>query len=246
MKLEDFLGNESYNYDFKNESPTDRVKNEENAIKKFFKFKLDSSQSSFDCDCCELAKEIYVKLWNLSAKDLNFYDCDTMNSFYRIYRLLLISYDNYLKDDYWNKAGIVDYHTRYKWLLKEEVYEHYKKINENESVKKFAKLTHSIGNFTLVPKGFNIERNTLLDDYWDLTLQYFKDFLEENTFVSFAEKYYYEDYIDGSNVNFYWKDHSLIKKALPTYLSYENIISIIEKINDLIEARGKKLLYRLK
>ncbi|MGM7635290.1 hypothetical protein [Bacillus sp. Hm123] len=242
MNLEDFLENESYNYDFKNESPTDRVKNEDNPIKKFFEFKLDFSQSSFDCDRCELAKEIYEKLWSLSAKELNFYDCDTMNSFYRVYRLLLKSYDS----DYWEKAGINNYPTRYKWLLKDEVYEHYKTINENESVKKFAKLTHSIGNFTLVPKGFNKKRNTLLHDYWDLTLQYFKNFLGETAFVSLVEKYYYGDYLNGLNVNFYWDDHSLIKRALPTHLSYENIISIIGNINKLIEARGENMLNSLK
>jgi hypothetical protein len=240
MKLEDFLENEDYNYDFKNESSTDKVKNEDNPIKKFFEFKLDSSQ--FDCDNCELAKEIYIKLWSLSDKELNFYDCDTMNSFYRIYRLLLKSYD----DAFWNKEEIPDYPTRYKWLLKDEVYEHYKEINENESVRKFAKLTHSIGNFTLVPKGFNTNRNFLLDDYWDLTLQYFKNFLGETAFVSLIEKYFYKDYIDGANVNFYWEDHSLIKKTLPKYFSYEQIILIIEKINELIEARGKNILNNLK
>ncbi|WP_227495170.1 hypothetical protein [Bacillus cereus] len=110
MKLEDFLEKNNENYDFKNESPSDKVKNEEDPIKKFFEFKLDSTRSRFDCDRCELAKEIYKKLWSLSDKELNSYDCDTMNSFYRIYRLLLISYDG----DYWNEPKISRYSTRYK------------------------------------------------------------------------------------------------------------------------------------
>ena len=117
MYLEDFLNREHSKYDFKNESPTNKVRNENNPIRKFFEYKHDSKKSKFDCDRCQLAKEIYLKLWNIDKYKLNFYDFDTMNSFYRIYRLLLISYDA----DYWNNAKISVYPTRYKWILKKDI-----------------------------------------------------------------------------------------------------------------------------
>lgn len=242
MKLEEFLEKNNENYDFKNESPTDKVKNEEDPIKKFLLYHLDYAKTGFDCDCCELAKEMYKKLWSLNDKELKSYDCDTMNSFSRLYRLLLKSYD----DVYWKKTEISHPPTRSKWLLKDEVYEHYKVINENESVKEFARLTHTLGNFTLLPKGFNVKRNILHHDYWDLTLQYFNVFLGDNAFVPFVEKYYYKNYLDEEKVELYWEGHSLNQIALPRDLSYGQIIEIIEKMNGKIKARGKEILEELK
>lgn len=138
MNTEQFIHSNDYRYDFKNECNMEEVKQEKNPVKKFLKYKL--SSSSFDCDRNELAKSLYRKIWKLSDEQLANYDCDTMNSFYRIYRLLLLAFDIEKGNLYWKSSGISNYKLRYLWLLEENDY--YKEINEHEEVQKFAVLIH--------------------------------------------------------------------------------------------------------
>ncbi|MER2192174.1 MAG: hypothetical protein ABS951_14530 [Solibacillus sp.] len=239
MDLKQYIEQSNYAYDFKNESPNDAVRQEQNALKKFLKYKLDSE--SFDCDSSELAKACYQQFWGLSEEELATYDSDTMNSFYRIYRLLILAYDREQKYLRWHASGVTEYKARYQWLLDE--YKYYIKINEHEAVQKFAALTHSIGNFTLVPKGFNTKRNQLLHDYWDLTLLYFKEQLGAEAFEQEVEKYCYESaYLDNGKVLTYWEGHTIHNKALPRQYTSAEIIAVIEKMNTAIEIRGKEIL----
>lgn len=231
-----------YRYDFKNESPMEEVKQEKNPVKKFLKYKL--SDSSFDCDRSDLARSIYKKIWRLSDEQLAKYDFDTMNSFYRIYRLLLLAYDIERGNLHWKSSGISDYKLRYVWLLAE--YDFYKEINELEEVQKFAVLTHSIGNFTLVPKGFNTRRNSLFDDYWDITLEYFLMVLGKEAFLQQCHKFKYKAaYLENSKIQKYWEGHTMVDKKLPSNFSSVQILEVIKKITHSIEIRGKEMLQEL-
>lgn len=242
MDIQLFIQNNDYHYDFKNESPKEEVKHEKNSVKKFLKYKI--SGSSFDCDRSELARSLYNKMWRLSDERLANYDSDTMNSFYRIYRLLLLAYDVEQGNLYWKLSGISNYKLRYKWLLDE--YDYYKEINEHKEVQKFAALTHSIGNFTLVPKGFNTKRNALFDDYWDITLEYFLKEFGEDTFLQQCKKFkYIGAYLDNSKIQMYWDGHTMRNKKLPSNFNTIQILEVIKKINRSIEIRGKEMLQEL-
>lgn len=242
MNIQVFIQNKDYHYDFKNESLKEEVKHEKNPVKKFLKYKI--SGSSFDCDRSELARSLYKKIWRLSDEQLANYDSDTMNSFYRIYRLLLLAYDIEQGNSYWKSSGISNYKLRYKWLLDE--YDYYKEINEHKEVQKFAGLTHSIGNFTLVPKGFNTKRNALFDDYWDITLEYFLKEFGEDTFLQHCQKFkYIGAYLDNSEIQMYWDGHAMNNKKLPSNFNTIQILEVIKKINRSIEIRGKEMLQEL-
>ncbi|MCM3612685.1 hypothetical protein M4S82_15675 [Planococcus sp. MERTA32b] len=242
MEIQLFIENNDHHYDFKNESPKEEVKHEKNPVKKLLKYKINGS--SFDCDRSELARNLYNKMWRLSNEQLANYDSDTMNSFYRIYRLLLLAYDVEQGNLYWKLSGISNYKLRYKWLLDE--YDYYKEINEHKEVQKFAALTHSIGNFTLVPKGFNTKRNALFDDYWDITLEYFKKEFGEDTFLQHCQKFkYIGAYLDNSQIQTYWDGHAMNNKKLPSSFNTIQILEVIKKINRSIEIRGKEMLQEL-
>lgn len=242
MDMQQIIQNNDYHYDFKNESPKEEVKHEKNPVKKFLKYKI--SGSSFDCDRSELARNLYNKIWRLSDAQLANYDSDTMNSFYRIYRLLLLAYDMEQGNLYWKSSGISNYKLRYEWLLDE--YDYYKEINEHEEVQKFAELTHSIGNFTLVPKGFNTKRNKLFDDYWDITLEYFLKEFGKDAFLKQCQKFKYTAaYLDNNRIQMYWEGHTMNNTKLPSNFSTIQILEVIKKINRAIEIRGKEMLQEL-
>jgi hypothetical protein len=56
-----------------------------------------------------------------------------------------------------------------------DVDKRFRKLNELLYIRKFAHLTHCLGNLTLVPKGFNSARYSKTKDYWDLSLGLLKD-----------------------------------------------------------------------
>ena len=113
-----------------------------------------------------------------------------MNSFYQTYRLLLLSSDkSFWKSDFnafCNNRGVgvkpksIKKNAlkllRYEWLLSEKVFNHYENINNHPDVMRFATVTHTIGNMTLLPKGFNVGRAIATRDYWDLTLMSLQSF----------------------------------------------------------------------
>lgn len=162
-------------YDFKNQSLNEDSTNENNnSIYKYFRYKLDSSSS--DCDKCQLAYDIYNRLWNWPLEgscnyrlvDLNnskvLLGADTINSFWTTYKIVLqIFYKDYIDDFHKQKENCrAQGKVLYEWLKDNKQIEAVKeKINQQCEFKiydelcKFAELTHSIGNFTLIPVGFN-------------------------------------------------------------------------------------------
>ena len=174
----------------------------------------------FHCDSaygnCDLANAIYRSLWdwewNLimykkrhraipdSLKDKfpkfpnwDKLGCDTMNSF-------KTTYNRAVKKIY-KKSNQTEYETEFE------------NADDNPYLQKFACLTHSIGNFTLVPyelsgesfngnRGFKNfknrdENNTLFVwDYWDLSLKLLKDDLSHEAFKSYIDTFFLNDYVD--------------------------------------------------
>lgn len=196
LVLKDFLSlekEEAVNYDFKREVFKKRglEYNNENMINNILLYKGNIFQSEGDCDRIDLTLDIYNKLWKKQLEKYCYFDDslqkefipvngETMNSFTRIYKIY---------------TEIVIGNGKYEF--------------NNTELNRFAKLTHSLGNFIPVcaniSKGrhsspFNSGRNLGAYDYWDLTMWDIKNHLDRNNNALMEETYQYK-YIKNSS---YW------------------------------------------
>ncbi|MCM3390591.1 hypothetical protein M3649_21135 [Ureibacillus chungkukjangi] len=204
--IDDFIKNGNtfemlINYDFKNEAPWESVRNETNSLQKFKSYKFNNkSKIKFDCDnsngTCALTDSLYLMLWGWSYKNR-------------------YSVSDFLKERFglqWNRFGpdtMNSFATTYKHALK--IYEKDEfKVNSNPHLKQFAALTHSIGNFTLLPfklnrykdeKSFNQYRGGnfgkyFVFDYFDLSLKLLKENVNDLVFEKFIDTFFLNDYVD--------------------------------------------------
>lgn len=136
-----------------------------------------------------------------------------------------------------------------------------------ESLCVFSYKYHTLGNFVLVPKGYNSQRASLVSDYWDLSLLYLKEMAETGEYKDENYKWYIENYglfsIDmcfeeesdrygfGQNKPCaMWKNHfeayykvkdgANKKILLPQNL--EELKNFVVDANGMISIRGMKLL----
>lgn len=164
-------------------------------IAKKFYSGYDTSIKPFDCDSSQLAEEIYRLLWNYEKEKDDWYGkihlndavCkvgpDTMNSFKTVFNLVI-------------DRGLLD------------------KENERFDVftmmmNKFAKATHTLGNFVLVPAGFNKFRYAPTKDFMDASLVVLKkegysnptieSSFDKELFPLYVNKMFLFDYVHKSN-----------------------------------------------
>ncbi|QWC25114.1 hypothetical protein KJK41_22050 (plasmid) [Bacillus haikouensis] len=272
MKLSEFIkfsDEEVVAFDFKNESPSDAVRKEQHPVKKFILYRKEYQENNaFDCDRCDLILEIHNKVY--SNKNLGYLDTDTMNSFYTSYRLLLLSFDKFFWENdiiTFSRNRGIEFNAasenkkrleRYDWLLSDKVFSHYADINNLPEVMRFATLTHSLGNMTLIPKGYNVGRATSTKDYWDLTLLSLRDFLG-SFFDNFVIDYYMQDFTAGTLE--FWEGHSFeyplpnsfdkrdrlkLSKDEKDKIAHNRILEFMQKVNGRIEKRSKRLYIALK
>lgn len=129
------------------------------------------------------------------------------------------------------------------FLLKN--FKRFDKVHENLELKKFAKRTHTIGNITVVPKGFNTGRQA--NDYWDFGLQSLQDFLTSfDSWDNYVETYCMQPFLTEENKPVsLWKGHLEEQSAkLP---QDEVIINMfLSNVNRSIEARGILIMSNLR
>ncbi len=81
-----------------------------------------------------------------------------------------------------------------------EVYDKYPKLKD------FAKLTHSIGNIIVVPKGFNTGRGA--NDYGDFALKSLKTFLDSfNAWEDYVTQFHLESFLEKYSPISLWNGH---------------------------------------
>lgn len=253
--LETFLnnGNEMKglkNYDFKNESDYEKEILNLTSIQFFIEYR--SHPKSKECDICLLADDIYKKLWGWCYKNryenpnkITFalgdqwsrYSADTMNSFKTTY--------NQAKKIY---LGNID------------------EMEENINLQRYANLTHTIGNFTLVPFkmdasdkfSFNQSRGIsfgkyFVYDYFDLSLKTIREKVSEDVFKEYINffilnDYVYEDFrikpLMGSHVDLLNIDSKLLNKKLNMLLpqNIEELNDYLVTVNNLIEKRSERII----
>jgi hypothetical protein len=247
-------------YDFKNEAPWEDLRNENNTIKKFLKYKdYYKVNKKFDCDnsngSCALADNIYYSLWGWCYKSR-----------------YTISDD--LKDKLgvpWDRLGtdtMNSFSTTYSQALKIDSQDH-DTVNININLQKFAGLTHSIGNFTLIPfkldwhndkKSFNQYRGAnfgkyFVYDYFDLSLKLIKENISEEAFKNYIDTFFLDDYVDKDyEIKPLFKSHEAFlrsskldlenpKKFIPQNEAELNEY-LVNVINN-IELRGRRIVDEL-
>lgn len=254
-------------YDMKNESPWNEVCGERKPIEKFLLYRQYNKNrfesQIFDCDnsngTCTLMNDVYQKLWGWSYADrFTIPNCliqqnvlpwdrlgaDTMNSFATSY--------NMARRLYHNDNNV---------------------IKKNRQLVNFATLTHSIGNFTLVPyklnpqsdrttfnsaRGYSADGNSayFVYDYFDLSLKLIKENISIDAFKQYIDTFYLNDYVDSKyNIIPLMKCHKAFlkqekmdlrnpQKFLPK--TEEELNEFLTNVNRRIIARGRRMCRELK
>lgn len=259
-----------FDYDLKDEIKEFRLCGAEH-LYKFLRYK--SSSLNFECDRCKYARKIYEMLWGFDSKKSGNFQIirvgsqeilmgmDTINSFFITFKKSL---NNWCKEELKAVYGISKVTAKSSgvflknyFALKEMIINH---LSEEifEKLNLFAKLTHTIGNFTLVPKvlkphtknrSFNLARASKWNDYFDLSLIWFINNEEpawtEETVEHYAQMFYLEDYIrDGSIIPYNERHKRIIdgEKNLDSRpQTIEELSTLLDCINERIVARGKAM-----
>ena len=226
-------------WDFKNYSLSPF---QNDSITAFLKYKELPKNEGIDCD--KAAFYLYNILgWQNTTEDI--IRGETMNSF-------ITTFNEAIKDssDYYTIANRLgkkprDRHIPYSTLYQYQNYLKFDIIQNNlDDFQKFATLTHTIGNFTVLPSWMNTGRYYFSRDYWDITLlslQEWLNILSPDAWTNFVETYYLQPYVNTEyNVELFWEGHD--KKILP---KKENYPVFLKKVNERIEERGKYIIKQI-
>lgn len=269
-KVEAFLNSgknvdEMVHYDFKNEkegldSGVDNIQ---------FWINYRNKSGAWDCDgsgsrsknTCSLSRDIYKMLWGWEsvidsrykmASSYN-YVCmgpDTMNSYFKILTCVIELVDPEGKKQYFQSIK-----GKKRWSKQDTSREGFlkliNKVRKHTDVgpllNEYAKLTHTIGNFVLVPAGFNNGRVNATNDYWDLSLIILKDnpeWMPQELFQKYINTFFLWDYVDENyEIKPFFKTHSLQNKN-PNSVS--EAIELIQRITNFILRRGSFMVEMLK
>lgn len=211
----------------------------ENSIKKWFLYKtLDTDLNKrilrFDCDSwngtSELTDAIYRRLWSAAPiKAKTRLGGDTMNSFAYMF--------NYFSD---RKS----FRESYKRYESEESF----RREANRVLGMLAQSSGCLGNFTLIPAGFNRYRGSCLGDFFDLSLMELQAnevqwFGKENggVFPQYINTFFLWDYteLEGKKYRIlpFFEGHT--KEQLFPVDRDEQLSVCIDTINNIIRRRGK-------
>ncbi len=267
--------NELIEYDFKNQMAEllnhNRIRKEkreklQNLQDKssIEKFKIYKNDFKYDCDCSKLANDIYEKLW----------ECEIVQN--KPIRYSSKKFENNLK----MKLSKIEKEDKISEILSHISLERdtinsfqriYNKFPQKQDsfFKEFAKLTHSIGNFTMLlnpneekyKQGFNRGRNAKTMDFWDLSLMLMREELYlrygekvgKSIFETYIDTFYLNEYVDNEyNVKPLIKNEHRFDWKNKNKLQFANIIieeaeleNYAKNVTYKIRTRGKKMIKEL-
>lgn len=149
-------------------------------------------------DICNSQKKRYGAI---GLDSISIYGPDTMNSFMTLFCSVLKEQKgkntgNTILDDY--KGRIEElYDLKQRHISSLFLYRLF--VEQEEKIKvrledylnsdltlwhRYAEICHVIGNFVLVPAGFNPKRSNMFKDFWDLSLLYLKGQVKDNIWLS--------------------------------------------------------------
>ena len=150
---------------------------------------------------------------------------------------------------------------RYAWLYAN--HSRFRKLievvcgeNLYQEVEKFARLTHAIGNYCLVPYGFNVDRASLTDDYWDLSLVTLQGYAYNGNWYGEGVRWFTKHFSDVLRLDCYFDDvqkasfceskvkplfsgHSFGKRKPGSVAEFRKLLI---NVNECIEKRGVLLV----
>ncbi len=227
-------------WDFKNYSLSPF---QNDSITAFLKYKELPKNEGIDCD--KAALFLYKVLgWQHSESDI--IRGETINSYITTFTQAITKDPNY--KEICEKIGVnlnEDLNKQYPILYHNKSYQKFETIQRNiKEFELFAILTHTIGNFTVLPSWMNTGRYYFSRDYWDITLlslQEWLNILSPDAWTNFVETYYLQPYVNTEyNVELFWEGHD--KKILP---KKENYPVFLKKVNERIEERGKYMIKQI-
>ena len=204
-------------------------------------------------DCDKEAIGLYQVLgWQNSAKDI--IRGETMNSFLTTFKCALEQSSDC--DTQSDKLGIksgkkLPFSNLYdeKKNIKEQPYMAFDVVKNNRpAFQTFAKLTHTIGNFTVLPHWMNTGRSNLSQDYWDIFLLSLQEWLDlisptSEAWINFIELYYLQPYVNKDyQIEPLWKNHSY---TTPILKEKEDFPIFLKAVNERIEERGKYMIKQI-
>ena len=204
-------------------------------------------------DCDKEAIGLYQVLgWQNSAKDI--IRGETMNSFLTTFKCALeqSSDCDTQSDKLVIKSGkklpFSDLYDEKK-NIKEQPYMAFDVVKNNRpAFQTFAKLTHTIGNFTVLPHWMNTGRSKLSQDYWDIFLLSLQEWLHlisptSEAWINFIELYYLQPYVNKDyQIEPFWKNHSYTN---PILKKKEDFPIFLNAVNERIEERGKYMIKQI-
>ena len=212
-----------------------------------------TEKAGIHADCDKEAIELYKVLgWQNSATAIT--RGETMNSFLTTFKCALEQSSDY--DTQSDKLGIKsgkklpfsDLYDKDK-NIEEQPYMAFDVVKSNQDAfRKFAKLTHTIGNFTVLPHWMNTGRSNLSQDYWDIFLLSLQEWLHlisptSEAWINFIELYYLQPYVNKDyQIEPLWKNHSY---TTPILKEKEDFPIFLKAVNERIEERGKYMIKQI-
>lgn len=183
--IEKFLKEAPESYDFSDDCTMDESYKEKEGYDKYFEYHKNSRIGDPDLKSTllqDIYKVLYPKLlseeYMISQKGM-YSDTMTsakytMNKFYR---------DKFVEDCRKYRSMVGNPRQHISILMCNNMYEQFpdvkRRLNDEENLKKFISLYHTLGNYTPVPVGFNVARSGGgAFDYWDLTLMKIKEYYD--------------------------------------------------------------------
>ena len=236
---------------YKNGKPKDTTRNGES--KGTTRFCITGKKGS-RADCDKEAIGLYQVLgWQNSAKDI--IRGETMNSFLTTFKCALeqSSDCDTQSDKLVIKSGkklpFSDLYDEKK-NIKEQPYMAFDVVKNNRpAFQTFAKLTHTIGNFIVLPHWMNTGRSGFSADYWDITLLSLQEWLHlisptSEAWVNFIELYYLQPYVNKDyQTELFWENHSYGYDNL--FPSNQDVPIFLKAVNERIEERGKYMIKQI-
>ncbi|MGX7031148.1 hypothetical protein [Vagococcus zengguangii] len=239
----DLNGIKPWEYDFKNEVLIEGNSLNQNPIVSIFEWYINKSNKflvGVEIENTDLASEIYRLLWEINedamSKKRSSLDRDVMNSFWNIYKAdIKLSYGLYLNkwsDNKINEKAI-------QFLI--DNYPTY--ISTNNRIFLYSKYTHTIGNFIIETKGFNMGRKQ--NDYWDLALKLLYDFfkiMDKDVWIKFIDTFMLHSFVNSDySLSYYWDRNN--NDLGPN--NEEEIVRFLRISTKSIEQRGKQMIKKI-
>lgn len=183
---------------------------------------------------------------------------DTMNSFKTTYNQALI-----IEIKKHPNIELCNYQNTYGWIIIKRLENDHpnllEAVNTNKALQKFACLTHSIGDFTMLfnpniekyksnngNPSFNVGRYRPTKDYWDLSLDLIRNELgDDKLYKAYIKTFSLEECVDASfnAVPLFTRKVSPDKPEPQTMMELEEFLN---NVNHIIETRGKKMISMLR